>query len=258
MRGLRDVAVSASCLLVLVALIGCSGNAPQELVAGLTTDATPAILLVGIHSALDGGDVIEATRLADLARETELTAEQVGELASLVARFGQSDPTVGMGAPDAAPPTHDAPSPARAVDGQRSGAALTPTYEGLPFFGSYRDEAAGGRSAWFELGTLSVSPAETLAPALHRRGARGDQIVILDFSEFLASKGIDDALRLYHGLTRVRHGAMLHHYVDATGRATTGTTRLRDDGTTRTVLLRHERQIHEPVLGNGAAEGPKP
>ncbi len=241
MRGLRDGVARAACAIVVAGLVACSGATPQAPDADPPTEVTASVLLAGINAALDSGDAVEATRLADLAREADLTDEQTSELAALVARAAEADPTGGVDPAGDTLPTHAAPSLARASRGRGAAAAPDVAYDAVPFFDGYRDESDGSRSAWYDLGALYVSSADAPAPGLHRRGARGDVIVVLDLGQLLSEKGIDETPRRYHGVTRVRHGAMLHHYVDAFGRVTTGRTSLQDDGATHTTLLRRDQ-----------------
>ncbi len=230
--------MGAACALIVAGFLACAGR-PAPKPAEPLADATAAVLLAGIHAALGGGDVIEAARLADLARQAEMTEEQVNELAALAQRFGDSDPTdPGVGA-DGGGVTYAGPSPARAVGAGVDGADVLPAYIDLPFFDAYRDDTGGGNAAWFDLGSLTVSTTDAAAPSIHLRGARGDRVVVLDLGGLLVDTGADGSPQAYHGLSRARHGRLLHHYIDAAGRATTGATETADDGATRTMLLRH-------------------
>lgn len=229
-------------VLIATMLAGCSGKAGKALDADASPPVSTAEMLTRMGVALDGGDVVEATRLADLARHAELTVEQVAELRSLQARFGESDPTADAEiTPDAA----DGGEPF--AFGRASARVLRPVpaerlaaagYEALPFFHEYREAAARCQYAWFDFGELSLARADVPASPLHRRAPADDRVVVFDFGELLFRVGIDAEKRAYYGATRVRGSRLSHHYEDVAGRAVTGVTE-RLDGAVRTLLLRH-------------------
>ena len=226
-----------------IACLACSSKPPAPLDA--STDERTALttpeLLAATSAALASGDVVEATRLAELARAAELTDEEAETLDALEARFGEPDPTADTVGP------HVADGGGRTPYGQVTARVLRPVptehldaagYDALPFFQEYSESSACCRSAWFDIGELAVSGADEPAPPHNRRGPSRDRVVVFDFSELLHAAGVDPAQQPYYGVTRARDGRLHHHYEDAHGRAVTGVTE-RHDGAVRTLLVRH-------------------
>ncbi|MBT5533733.1 hypothetical protein HOK31_11785, partial [Candidatus Poribacteria bacterium] len=223
-RWWTDVTVVS--VLLAATLFACSGGTPAQPAPEPPAELSTDDMLVAIATALAGGDVIEATRLAETVEARETTPKQTQMLRLLGARFGESDPT-------ATPPPSARPRPKPADAWGASIARIrrpvpdtqidTAGYDDLPFFHGYREAASCCQHALFDFGEVTVT--QTDGPPPVEDAAREDErVIVFDFGEFLRRAGIDSRRSVYHGETRVRDGRLWHWYEDVTGGYVVGVT----------------------------------
>ena len=234
------VGIAGASLVVALTFVACSRVTSERPATEPPAEVSTDDMLVGIATALAGGDVIEATRLADIVEARENTEKQTQMLRLLSTRFGDSDPTTVAAAPTAAKP---APTDAWGVSIVRVRRTVpdsqidTAGYDALPFFHGYREAASCCQYALFDLGELTVTPTDE-PPPVDEGDDAGDRVIVFDFGEFLRRTGIDDRRRVYQGETRVADGRLWHVYEDVTGGLLTGATERMGDAI-RTTLQRH-------------------